>query len=351
MIAGLLTRVYAGHENCSHVKRAHANAGQGWKEERRHVEVSSTSYRREYRSTTSELRVIICRRGSRLYAAFYHDTNTRARVITCVCLRKGGNIPDEKRERRSPGSEGFHSRLINWQITVNYRAGKLYKGYSIRLPLPLFFPGFSFALSVSVSPDSSASLYALHVAVDFSSRSSLVVFLLSVSDFFRPYTILSFHTWSSFIHLKSAFSPPRLPFLSPFTRLHQFFFLTIVLPSPPIYLLLFLRTVAPFPPVSLFSYATLFLSSQRYGRSRIQNAFSRGRSGGTHNYTYAPGLPASASPVRKTWKQVRYTQPRGERRAGRLRGTVPRRTCISQSRHSLPGHGGNNTRGIFLAFR
>lgn len=43
--------------------------GQGWKEERRHVEVSSTSYRREYRSTTSELRVIICRRGSRLYAS------------------------------------------------------------------------------------------------------------------------------------------------------------------------------------------------------------------------------------------------------------------------------------------
>lgn len=91
-------------------------------------------------------------------------------------LAQGGNIPDEKRERRSPSSEGFHSRLINWQITVNYRAGKLYKGYSIRLPLPLFFPGFSFALSVSVSPDSSASLYALHVAVDFSSRSSLSSF-------------------------------------------------------------------------------------------------------------------------------------------------------------------------------
>lgn len=45
------------------------------------------------------------------------------------------------------------------------------------------------------------------------------------------------------------------------------------------------------------------------------------------------------------------TRNRGERRAGRLRGTVPRRTCISQSRHSLPGHGGNNSRGIFLAFR
>lgn len=310
MIAGLLTRVYAGHENCSHVKRAHANAGQGWKEERRHVEVSSTSYRREYRSTTSELRVIICRRGSRLYAAFYHDTNTRARVITCVCLRKGG-ISRTKR-----GSGGV--RAVR-DFTADSLIGKLQlitgqesyiKDTLSNCLSPLFFPGFSFALSVSVSPDSSASLYALHVAVDFSSRSSLVVFLLSVSDFFRPYTILSFHTWSSFIHLKSAFSPRRLPFLSPFTRLHQFFFLTIVLPSPPIYLLLFLRTVAPFPPVSLFSYATLFLSSQRYGRSRIQNAFSRGRSGGTHNYTYAPGLPASASPVRKTWKQVRYTQPR-----------------------------------------
>lgn len=49
---------------------------------------------------------------------------------------------------------------------------------------PLFFLTFLFALSVSVSPDSSASLYALHVTVDFSSRSSLVVFLLSVSTSF-----------------------------------------------------------------------------------------------------------------------------------------------------------------------
>jgi len=51
-----------------------------------HVEVSSMSYRREYRSTTSELRVIIC--GSQFYVAFYHDTDTRTYMITCMCLDK-----------------------------------------------------------------------------------------------------------------------------------------------------------------------------------------------------------------------------------------------------------------------
>lgn len=54
-----------------------------------HVEVSSMSYRREYRSTTSELRVIICRCGSQFYVAFYHDTDTHTYMITCMCLDKG----------------------------------------------------------------------------------------------------------------------------------------------------------------------------------------------------------------------------------------------------------------------
>lgn len=227
-------------------------------------------------------------------------------------LAQGGISPDEKRERRSPSSEGFHSRLINWRITVNYRAGKLYKGYSIQLPLPPFFPGFSFALSVSVSPDSSsASLYALHVAVDFSSRSSLVVFLLSVSTSFARTRSSHFTPGLLLSTLSLHFLRVVFPF---FLRLH----VSISFSSSPSFCLLRRSTFSSFYVRSpLFRRFPFFLARRfffppnvTYGRSRIQNAFSRGKSGGTHNYTYAPGLPASASPVRKTWKQVRYTQPR-----------------------------------------
>lgn len=99
-------------------------------------------------------------------------------------LAQRGNIPDEKRERRSPSSEGFHSRLINWQITVNYRAGKLYKGYSIQLPLTLFFLAFLLRFQFRFLPILLLHFMPSTSPVDFSSRSSLVVFLLSVSTSF-----------------------------------------------------------------------------------------------------------------------------------------------------------------------
>lgn len=255
-------------------------------------------------------------------------------------LAQGGNIPGEKRERRSPSSEGFHSRLINWQITVNYRAGKLYKGYSIQLPLPLFFPGFSFALSVSVSPDSSASLYALHVTVDFSSRSSLVVFLLSVSTSFARTRFSHFTPGLLLSTLSLHFLRVVFLFFLPLHRLHQFFFLSIVLPSP---LFTYGRPFSAGFPFFLRDAFCFFPTL--YGRSRIQNAFSRGKSGGTHNYTYAPGLPASASPVRKTWKQVRYTQPRRTPRRQTARHGSTSHLHIAVT--PLPGHGGNNTRVFF----
>lgn len=141
--------------------------------------------------------------------------------------------------------------------------------------------------------------------------------------------ILSFHTWSSFIHLNSSALPSRLlPSLPPFTPSRSVFL--------PLHRLIFSADLfLPFSAGFPFSLR-FFLSSQRYGRS--PSAFSRGRSGGMRNYMYAPGLPASASPAHETWKQVRYTQPRS---AGRLRGTVPRCTCIS-SRY-WQGHDDNNT--------
>lgn len=220
-------------------------------------------------------------------------------VIIYMCMLAQVKISRRKRGRQSPSyNEGFRGRLINWQ-TVNYRARKkVVIKYYIQLPL-LFFPAFSLALRYFWAfcfP--SLPLYT----VDFSSHDPLLVFLLSLSAFSRPRMILLFHTWSSFIHLKSVFASsfsfsldtsPSV--LLPFYRLAFF---------AALYLLPFLRTVVPFPSVFPFSYATLFLPSQPYGRSRIQNVFSEGRSGGTHNYMYAPGLP-----VRKTWKQVRYTQP------------------------------------------
>lgn len=312
MIAGLLTRVYAGHENCSHVRRAHANAGQGWKEERRHVEVSSTSYRREYRSTTSELRVIICRRGSRLYAAFYHDTNTRARVITCVCLRKGGISRTKRGSGGVRAVRDFTADSLIGELQLITGQESYIKDTLSNCLSPLFSPGFSFALSVSVSPDSSAaSLYALHVAVDFSSRSSLVVFLLSVSTSFARTRFSHFTPGLLLSTLSLHFLRVVFLFLLP---LH----VSISFSSFPSFCLLRRSTFSSFyvrsPLFRRFPFFLarrfFFLPNVTYGRSRIQNAFSRGKSGGTHNYTYAPGLPASASPVRKTWKQVRYTQPR-----------------------------------------
>lgn len=126
-------------------------AGEGGGKQGR-VQVSSTSCRREYRSTTSELRVIICRRGSQLYTAFYRDTDTRAPVITRMCLaHEGEDIPDEKREAANRVRD--RGRLINWQ-TVNCRAQESrYKRYSILTCL--FFPlRFFFRASPSsrVSP-------------------------------------------------------------------------------------------------------------------------------------------------------------------------------------------------------
>jgi len=112
--------------------------------------------------------------------------------------------------------------------------------------------------------------------------------------------ILSFHTWSSFIRTLS------LHFLCVF---FLFFPFHCVLSRLLIYLLLLLHIVAPFP----FSF---FLTRRFFYPSNITNALafrtpsSREKSSGRRNYMYAPGSPASASPVRKTWKQVRYTQPR-----------------------------------------
>lgn len=192
----------------------------------------------------------------------------------------------------------------------------------------LFFCPFSFGFSRFLCFTLCPPRHRRFLLTILSRRFSFVSF-----DFFRPYTILSFHTWSSFIHLKSAFSPRRLPFLSPFTRLHQFFFLSIVLPSPPIYLLLFLRTVAPFPPVSLFSYATLFLSSQRYTDALAFRTRSAGARVVVRIITRThPGYRRRLRRCVKLGNRF-GTRNRGERRAGRLRGTVPRRTCISQSRH------------------
>lgn len=222
-----------------------------------------------------------------------------------MCLRKREYFA--KRGRLIP-SEGFRGRLINWQ-TVNYRQinygqESRYKRYSIQLPLPFFICLFSVSctslfqffpiLLLSPPPHhefllTHDSLLLFHFQLFPPVRDSLISHLV----FF--YLVLSLY----FLRVFFLFFLP-LP-------LRRFFFLSVS-PSPPIYFLLVLRTAAPFPPVSPFSFATLLFFFQRYERSRIQNAFSGGRSGGKRNYMYAPGLPASASPVRKTWKQVRYTQ-------------------------------------------
>lgn len=161
-------------------------------------------------------------------------------------------------KREYPGQkEGGKVRVIVRDFAVDSLIGKqLITGqesrYKILYPTvsPLFSQPFSPYLALRylpVSPQSSTSLRPLHITVDFSSRTILFlhVFLLSVSVLFRPYMILSFHTWSSFIRLKSVF-PWRLPFSPLFTPLRQFFFLYIVLPALPIYLLPFLRSGRPF---------------------------------------------------------------------------------------------------------
>lgn len=124
----------------------------GRQEEKRHVEVSSTFYRREY-SERAESNYLPARQPA-LCGLLPRTQLTHAYVITCVCLRK----------REYPGRrEGGRVRVVR-DFAVDSLIGKQlitgqesrYKRYSIQLPLPLFhllfFSLHNLRFAVSVSP-------------------------------------------------------------------------------------------------------------------------------------------------------------------------------------------------------
>lgn len=136
--------------------------------------------------------------------------------------------------------------------------------------------------------------------------------------------ILSFRTCSSFIHLKSVFPLRFLPFLLPFTPFPRFFFLFSV--RPPLF-----RWFPLFPRRDAFSFLPTLADALAF---RTRSA----REGVVVRIITCTHPGCRLRPRRCVKPGNRFgTRNCGECRAGRLRGTVPRRTCVSQSSHHWQG--------------
>jgi len=180
--------------------------------------------------------------------------------------------------------------------------------YFIPLPPPIYFSlrafFFSFFFCVSILIFSTYTYILSHFISNLLSSTLNPCFLC-----------IFFLVFLTFLFQFFLFS-----FLSVDSSLSSFLLISYVRPFSAGFLF-FPHNASSFPPTSrMFSHSERV---QKQGEGAV----------GTRNYMYVPALPASTSAVRKTWKLVRYTQPRGERRAGRLRGTLARRTCMFLPRH------------------
>lgn len=252
-----------------------------------------------------------------------------------MCLHKR-EYPGRKAGNRVWVARDFATgSLIGKQLITGQESR--YKRYSIQLPLPFFScffspylaprhfnfsPFFCLASSPSISPQISPH-----------ARSSLRFSFVSASTFFQPYMILSFHTWSSFIHLSSScisfasssFSSTLYTSRSVFLPFHRLAF------SPPIYFFPFYVKAVPFPSVSPFPPTRRFFHPPDVtGALAFRTRSARE---GMVVCVITCTHPGCRRRLRRCVKLGNRfgTRNHGERRAGRLRGTVPRCTCTSQS--------------------